>query len=82
MRDAKAQDYWNSAYKRKYTDNIVELDFKGLNNLPILAFPNGLLALCGLNHFYTKEADTEILPMYLRKSQAEIIMEEKQNAKR
>ena len=40
------------------------------------------LALCGLNHFYTKEADTEILPMYLRKSQAEIIMEEKQNAKR
>lgn len=49
MRDAKAQDYWNSAYKRKYTDNIVELDFKGLNNLPILAFPNGLLALCGLN---------------------------------
>lgn len=39
------------------------------------------LALCGLSHFKKNNniAD-ELLPMYLRKSQAEIVLEEKQNA--
>ena len=49
MRDARAQDNWNTAYKRRYTDFLLELDFKGLNNIPTLVFPQGLLALCGLN---------------------------------
>lgn len=39
------------------------------------------LALCGLSHYETDENIDELLPMYLRKSQAEIVMEEKQNAK-
>lgn len=49
MRDAKAQDYWNTAYKRNYSDNLLEIDFNGLNNLPAFSFPQGILALCGLN---------------------------------
>ena len=39
------------------------------------------LALCGLTHFNENRNLDELLPMYLRKSQAEIVLEEKQNAK-
>ncbi len=49
MRDAKAQDYWNTAYKRPYKENLIEIDFNGLNNLPSFSFPKGILVLCGLN---------------------------------
>ena len=37
------------------------------------------LALCGLHHFQSENALGELLPMYLRKSQAEIALEEKKN---
>ena len=49
MRDAKAQDHWNRAYKRDYPDCLLELDFQGLNNLPTITIPPGILVLCGLN---------------------------------
>ena len=49
MRDAKAQDYWSTAYKRQYTDSLLEINFNGLNNLPTFSFPQGILAICGLN---------------------------------
>ena len=39
------------------------------------------LALCGQNHFEFDKIKEDLLPMYLRKSQAEIVLEEKQNAK-
>lgn len=38
------------------------------------------LALCGLTHCETEKTKEDLLPMYLRKSQAEILLEEKQNA--
>ena len=38
------------------------------------------LALCGLHHFQSGHTQEELLPMYLRKSQAEIVLEEKKNA--
>ena len=38
------------------------------------------LALCGLRHFQSSHTQEELLPMYLRKSQAEIVLEEKKNA--
>ena len=37
------------AYKRRYTNNIKEIEFNGLNNLPDISFPAGVLAFCGLN---------------------------------
>lgn len=49
MRSAKAQDYWKEAYRRKYTDNFLEIDLAGLNNLFNIQFPNGIIAICGLN---------------------------------
>lgn len=51
------------------------------------SLPNGIfcdkvispakLALCGLNHFKDGDISDDLLPMYLRKSQAEIVLEEK-----
>ena len=49
MRDARAQDFWSRAYRRLYTDCLLEIKFNGLNNLPDFSFPQGLLVLCGLN---------------------------------
>lgn len=49
MRDVKSKDYWKDAYKRRYTNNIKEIEFNGLNNLPDISFPAGVLAFCGLN---------------------------------
>ena len=49
MRDIKSKDYWQEAYRRRYTNNITEIDFNGLNNLPDISLPSGVLAFCGLN---------------------------------
>ena len=49
MRNAAATDYWRKARKRKYKDELIRIDFNGLNNLPVFDFPNGILAICGLN---------------------------------
>lgn len=59
---------------------------KILNILPNSRFCNkdisaSKLARCGLNHLNANSEEMELLPMYLRKSQAEIVMEEKQNEK-
>lgn len=40
------------------------------------------LALCGLVHLDCDKTNQDLSPMYLRKSQAEIVLEEKQDAKK
>ena len=55
---------------------------KILQSLPNSAFCDKVispakLALCGLNHFKDGDISDDLLPMYLRKSQAEIVLEEK-----
>lgn len=49
MRSAKAQDYWNTAYKRAYSGRFLEFDLNGLNSLKEIRVPSGILAICGLN---------------------------------
>lgn len=49
MRTAKVRDYWNTAYKRSYGDNFVEIDLNGLNELHRIQIANGITAICGLN---------------------------------
>ena len=49
MRDAAATNYWRRARKRKYKNELIHIDFNGLNNIPAFDFPNGILAICGLN---------------------------------
>ena len=40
MRTAKVRDYWNTAYKRSYGDNFVEIDLNGLNELHRIQIAN------------------------------------------
>lgn len=61
-------------YKNKILEVLPESNFCEENISP------AKLALCGLVHFKLGEPTGELLPMYLRKSQAEIVLEEKQNA--
>lgn len=49
MRDAKARDYWSTAYKRVYGANFAEIDLNGLNELHKIQISNGITAICGLN---------------------------------
>ena len=49
MRNVTAVDYWRKARKQKYKDELIRIDFNKLNNLPAFEFPNGILAICGLN---------------------------------
>ena len=49
MREAAVTDYWRRARKRKYKNELIRIDFNGLNNIPALNIPNGILAICGLN---------------------------------
>lgn len=49
MRQARAQDYWDRAYRRSYGDNLTELDLNGLNRLHKIQITNGIVAICGVN---------------------------------
>lgn len=61
-------------YKNKILEALPKSNFCDENISPTK------LALCGLTHLKEDENLDELLPMYLRKSQAEIVLEEKQNA--
>lgn len=49
MRRAKESDYWDKAYKRKYSDGLEKLNLNGLNNFSEITFAEGILVICGLN---------------------------------
>lgn len=49
MRTARAQDHWNTVYKRNYDYSIEKLLLNGVGGINNVELNKGIFALCGLN---------------------------------